>query len=214
MSNRKYTPEHLTWLAENIQGCPHAELTERFNLRFGLSVKQDALTSFTIKNGLRNGIERRIQKGDQIGRATQFKKGAVPFNKGKKKWWTGGEETQFQPGNMPQTWKPVGTETVRGDGYTWVKVAEPKKWREKHRMIWEAAHGPIPKGHALLFADGNKLNIELDNLILVTRSQLVRLNQNHLIQGDADLTRSGVIVADIITKVAQRKKQGRGRAKA
>lgn len=210
---RKYTPEHIAWLAENIKGCPHAELTERFNQHFGLNVTQGALTSLASKHGLRNGIVRRIQKGDQIGRATQFKKGHVTHNKGKKKWWTGGEATQFRPGNMPQTWKPVGTETVRSDGYTWVKVAEPKKWREKHRLIWEAVHGPIPKGHALLFADGNPQHIELDNLILATRGQLARMNQNHLIQSDADLTRTGLIVADIISKSAERKKQGKRRAK-
>ena len=107
---------------------------------------------------------------------------------------------------MPQTWKPVGTETVRADGYTWVKVAEPNKWREKHKIIWEAAYGQAPKSHAVIFADGDKQNIMLENLILVSRAQLVRLNQNDLIARDAELTKTGILVADIISKTAQRRR--------
>ena len=109
---------------------------------------------------------------------------------------------------MPQTWKPVGTETVRSDGYTWVKIAEPNKWREKHVLLWKAANGPVPAGCVLLFADGNQRNITLENLILISRAQLVRLNQKNLIGGSADLTRAGLLVADIMNKMAERRRGG------
>lgn len=77
-------------------------------------------------------------------------------------------------------------------------------------MLWEAANGPVPPGHALIFADGNKQNITLENLILVTRAQLARLNQNNLIGGSADLTRAGLLVADIIAKIAERRRGAKG----
>lgn len=38
----------------------------------------------------------------------------------------------------------------------------------KHRFLWETANGPIPKGHKVIFADGDKTNITLDNLIMVS----------------------------------------------
>ena len=54
--------------------------------------------------------------------------------------------------------------------------------------------------------DGNKRNFDPDNLILVSRAQLVRLNQGNLIQNDAELTRTGITIADIQNKIGERKK--------
>jgi hypothetical protein len=118
----------------------------------------------------------------------------------------GGEETQFKKGNRPHNYKPVGTERVNGEGYVDVKIADPNKWRSKHILIWEKENGPVPKGHVIIFGDGNRLNLELDNLILVSRKQLAILNKNNLIQKDADLTRTGIIVADIYRKINEQKK--------
>lgn len=202
-TQRKYNQEHINWLRENIRGTHYKELTQMFNERFGLNVSVTALASLCYKYGLHNGIDSRLNLA-KAGTPYRFQKGNIPFNKGRKGIsYPGMEATQFKKGNRPHTWKPVGTETVRSDGYTWVKIAEPNKWREKHRIIWEAANGPVPKGHAIIFADGNKQNIRLENLMLVTRAQLARLNQNGLIGGSADLTRAGILVADIISKIAE-----------
>lgn len=205
MSNRKYTPEHIAFLAENIRGCHFSALTKKFNTRFAMEASVSAVIALTNSYGLHNGIDTRLN-GEIQG--TQFKKGHIPANKGKK--GVGGwEPTQFKKGSMPWNYKPVGTERIDIYGYVCVKVADPKTWRFKHVLIWEAAKGPVPKGSVLIFADKNKLNVSLDNLILVTRGQLVRLNQNHLIQSDPELTRSGVIIADILAKCAERKRKGK-----
>ena len=207
MSNRKYTQEYIDFLSANINGCHFSDLTEKFNQHFGLNISVAAIISLIARYGLHNGIDCRLNKGYA---PTQFKKGHVPYNKGKKGIsYPGMEPTQFKKGSKPWNYRPVGTERINTDGYVEIKVADPNKWRAKHVLIWEAANGPIPKGYALIFADGNKLHVELSNLLLVTRGQLVRLNQNHLIQNDGDLTRSGVIIADIISKCAERKKHGR-----
>lgn len=213
---RKYGQEHINWLRENIQGTHFKELTRMFNERFGFSIGTAAMISLCDRFGLHNGIDSRFNPArDNAGVPYRFPKGHVPANKGKKGVsYPGMEATQFKKGNLPQTWKPVGTETVRGDGYTWVKVAEPNKWREKHRLIWEKTNGPVPAGHAIIFADGNKQNVTMENLMLITRAQLARLNQNNLIGSSADLTRTGVLVADIISKVAERRQGAkRGRRK-
>ncbi len=60
-----------------------------------------------------------------------------------------------------------------------IKVAEPNKWQMIHVYIWEQKHGKIPKGHCVIFKDKNTLNTRLDNLMLVTRAELVRLNQKY-----------------------------------
>ena len=109
-------------------------------------------------------------------------------------------------GQKPHNYKPVGSERVNGDGYVDVKIADPNKWRAKHRLLWEEENGPIPKGYVIIFGDGNRRNFQQDNLILVSKSQLAILNKNQLIQNDADLTRAGIVIADIYKKIGERKK--------
>lgn len=211
----RYTSEHIDWLRKNIHGIRFKVLTKMFNEHFGLNVSVTAMISLCNRYGLYNGIDSRFNPVMvNAGVLYRFQKGHVPANKGKKGIsYPGMAATQFKKGNIPQTWKPVGTETVRSNGYIWVKVAEPNKWREKHRLIWEKANGPVPAGHAIVFADGNKQNVTLENLILITRAQLARLNQNNLIGGSADLTRTGILVADVISKVAKRHRSAKRSSK-
>lgn len=100
---------------------------------------------------------------------------------------------------------PVGSERVNSDGYVDIKISDPNKWKGKHILIWEKENGPVPKGHCVIFGDGNNRNFDSNNLILVSRQQLIVLNKNNLIQSDADLTRTGVIIADLYQKINERK---------
>jgi len=186
------------FLLANCKGIGHKAMAEALNAQFGTTYTASRIKSFYGNHKLDSGLD------------GQFHSGHTPFNKGKKGIsYPGMEPTQFKKGSKPWNYKPVGTERINTDGYAEVKIADPNKWRAKHVLIWEAAHGPVPKGNTLIFADGNKRHVELSNLLLVTRGQLARLNQNHLIQEDGDLTRSGIIIADIISKCAERKRHGR-----
>ena len=127
-------------------------------------------------------------------------------------------ETQFKKGHLPHNTKPIGYERINKGGYVEVKVkmrpSNPfcnDNFVLKHRFLWEAANGPIPKGHKVIFADGDKTNITLDNLRLVTDAKMARLNQNHLIQPDKDLTDAGLLVCDVLSKVALREKETKRR---
>lgn len=113
---------------------------------------------------------------------------------------------QFKKGNTPYNYMPVGSERVNGDGYVDVKVADPNKWKGKHILIWEKYNGPVPEGHAVIFGDGNRRNFDINNLIMVSRQQLLQLNRNNLIKNDANLTRTGVVIADLKIKINERKK--------
>jgi len=210
--NRKYTQEHIDYVAANIQGCPFKELTDKFNKQFGMSLRVSAMISLADRHGLHNGIDSRLNTGYK---PTQFKKGHVPANKGNKGVFLGGkvaEACQFKKGHKAHNWVPIGSERVNGDGYIDIKVADgklQKNWKGKHILIWEEHNGPMPKGHVVIFGDGNRRNFDPDNLILVSRAQLAVLNKNRLIQDNADLTRAGIIVADIYRKIGERKKTKR-----
>ena len=138
--------------------------------------------------GLKAPREKYVRSG-QLGTrhpkamAHRFKKGTTPPNKGKRmpaavyKKCAG---TMFRKGNIPATHRPVGTETLRSDGYIWVKVEEPNKWRLKQRLLWEQHNGPIPPGYNVQFKDHDPKNCRIENLYIISRSDQMR-NENSLI---------------------------------
>lgn len=201
--NRKYTADHIDFISGNIVGRRYRDLTEMFNARFGMELKISTMISLASRHGFRNERDCRFNTGWE---PTQFKKGHVPANKGKK--GVGGwAPTQFKKGHKPANYKPVGTERVNTDGYVEIKIADPRTWKGKHKIIWEAANGPVPPGHVLIFADGNKLNVTLENLLLITRRELAVMNKKGLIANKAELTKAGVTVAGIFLKITERKKK-------
>ena len=48
-----------------------------------------------------------------------------------------------------------------------------------HLLVWRAAHGPAPAGHAVIFRDGDKRNVALSNLECVSRAENMRRNSIH-----------------------------------
>lgn len=126
------------------------------------------------------------------GRAHQFAKGMVPANKGKKMppGWAPGRmaQTQFTKGSRPHTWVPVGSYTINSDGHLDQKVNDdpgPRhvRWKPVHRLVWEAAHGPVPSGHTVVFKPGRATAvlelITLDAVELLTRAELMARNTIH-----------------------------------
>lgn len=100
----------------------------------------------------------------------------------------------------------IGTESVTEKGYVIIKTKE-KKWEYKHRYIYQKYKGEIPPGYLIIFADKNNRNFEIDNLILISRKQAMILNKFKLISDDAELTKFGVNVANLIIKIGERKNE-------
>lgn len=186
--------EEKEYLEEITPGHHYKEIqklmTDKFNYNFTLEQIKGAIRRYKLNTGFTG----------------HFKKGNIPFNKGMKGiCFQGSEKTHFKKGNIPANHRPVGSERINVDGYIEIKVADPNKWRLKHQVIWEEHNGHIPKGYAVIFGDRNPKNLDINNLILVSRKQLLILNKKKLIKNDADLTRTGVIIADLSIKIGERK---------
>lgn len=191
----KFTREQLDYLREIAPGRSTAEHTRMMNEKFGLQLTAGQIKSCKGNYGITSGLDGRFAKGHESWNAG--KKGLV--TPGSEKGW-------FRKGNRPRNYMPVGSERVNTDGYLDVKIADPNKWRAKHRLIWEAAHGKVPKGYALIFADQDRMNVTLENLILVSRAQLVTMNKVGLLYDDAESTKSGLVIADVLMAASRRKK--------
>lgn len=193
---KRYPKEVKEFIKENYVGVGPKEMTEMLNKKFGTNYTRTQIKGYYANNKINSGLN------------GFFRKGYKPWNAGLKGVVTGGVETQFKKGNKPANWMPIGSERINCDGYVDVKIADGKKqrnWKGKHLLIWEKHNGPVPAGHAVIFGDGDNRNFELSNLILVSRKQLLVMNRNNLIQKDANLSRTGVIIADLYSKISERK---------
>jgi len=130
----------------------------------------------------------RLRRGDHVGAAFRFRPGHVPANKGlRRPGFAPGrmKDTQFKAGHRdPSRWKPIGS-TRLSDGYVFRKIADTpnvpwtRNWTLEHRRIWAEAHGPVPKGFVLVFRNGDRTDVRLDNLDLIPHRTLMARNTVH-----------------------------------
>lgn len=198
----KYTKEMRDFISNMYKGISTRELTEIFNHEFGTSVSISKMKAYKGNHKLNSGL------------TGQFPKGHVPVNKGTKGLYNaGGNKTSFKQGQMPLNTDPVGTEKVLKDGYIWVKINDIPKakknvnWKQKQKLIWEQVNGPVPDGYFVMFADGNNRNFEPDNLVLVTKAEMLYLNRYGLIYNDSDVTKSSVLIARMMSKANDLKRR-------
>ena len=192
----KYTDEMIEFLREVAKGKTYVELVKIFNKKYDLEITVGKMKNLLSRKKIHTGT------GGNL-----YKKGYIPWNKGKK-GYMGANRTSFKKGHRPKSWKPVGSERVDKDGYTLIKIAEPKKWALKHRVIWEEHYkNKVPKRSVIIFADGDKTNLNVDNLICVTRNELRVLNQCRLIRSVPELTKTGLNIAKIRIKLAEIRKE-------
>ena len=183
----KWTDEEKEYLALIVKGSTYKEITKKMNDKFEYNFSEEQVKGMMYRNKLTTGT------------GGYFKKGSTPWNKGLK-GYMGANKTSFKKGTIPPNQVPIGTESITKGGYIKVKVGEPNKWKLKQRYIYEQHYGEIPDGHSIIFADGNKMNFDIDNLIAVSKSEMLILNNNNLRFEDKELTKVGVNIAKVIDK--------------
>ena len=192
----KWTDKEKEYLTQICKKNDYDTILKMMNDKFECSFNRRQIISFMRRNKL---------KSEAIKNNGRFSKGMTPWNKGLS-YMPNNKETRFQKGNIPHCHREVGSERIIRDGYIEIKVAEPNVWDLKHRVIYREHYGEIPNGHNIIFADGNKMNFGIDNLIAVSKAEMLILNNNNLRFEDKELTKVGVNIAKVIDKAKKRNK--------
>ena len=170
---KKYSTNELAFIEKHYPTKDNAWIGEKLNR----TVMQ--ITSTAKRYGFKKGY------------CCRFKSGHTPANKGKKMPRELREKvkhTFFQTGHIPKTYRPVGSERINVDGYIEIKIADPNKWDQKHRVVWRQHNGEIPHLFNVQFKDNNRLNCNIDNLYLISRQK--QMIQNSIIRYPPELRTS------------------------
>lgn len=193
----KYEQEHIDFIKAH-QGASAREMAELFTEHFNIHVTKNQMKAVMYRNNISSG---------KTGR---FEKGNIPHSKGKqmsKEQYEKCKPTMFKKGHIPKNHREIGSERITKDGYIEIKIKEPNLWVLKHRLIYEKYYGEIPAGYSVIFGDGDKLNCDINNLILVSRSELLLMNRNKLIKNDSVLTKVGVNIAKLLDTINKKKRE-------
>lgn len=213
MGKTKWGDGIVEFIENNYKGIDNIELARLINEKFNFNINNRDVASFKVRYKIKTGkdLSSGINKGC-------FKSGRTPINKGQKDWYKNlpkesrdkMKKTQFKKGHISYNELPLGSEIIKGNDFIYIKIKSgknKKNWKAKHHMIWEEHHGKIPKGYNVIFADGNRRNFDIDNLMLVTHAEELDLNMLHLRFNDKELTKTGLNIVKVHKKIVEKEKE-------
>lgn len=200
-----WPPDRVEWLRSFAPGHDIYEIIDEFERLYGIRMTKCSMKNAKVRYGARSGTN--------VG---QFQKGQEPANKGRTWDEMGMSERsrvncrkgQFKKGQLPHNAadKPIGSERTDQDGYVFVKVAErPSRtdrndnWVLKQRLVYEREVGPIPDGHMVVFADGDKSNFDPSNLVLVPRDLWATITRKRIAYWDAESLVTAMNIARLVS---------------
>jgi hypothetical protein len=215
----RYTQEEIQFIKMNYAGKSRSELLELYNRTFNQTISLGKLAQIMHKHGLRKikyhkctADEIRFLENNINGRSYNelFDMFNLKFNLSiSKSTFTGILQFNNIKNNNNNKLSsvgnrcPIGSERVKSDGYIVVKTESG--WKLKHKVIWEEAHGEVPKSHRIILLDGDKKNIRLDNLFLVSKREFIYMVGNNLyFPKNAELLKTGNLISKIIIKSKDR----------
>ena len=143
-----YTEEQEEWLRQNVSKYDSRDLAHEFNKTFQADVDSVSVRNHCTVKGIKIGYS--AHKGYRYYRND-----------------------------------PIGAEFINHRGEVFVKVSDEKRargynglnWKLKSHLVWEQHHGEIPKGHGIVYLDGNRANCDISNLECVSNSIRGRISR-------------------------------------
>ncbi len=168
----KWTKKKTEYLLKNYNSIPLKQICRKLNI-----------SECAVRRKMKKlNIKRNSEIIEKFRKKSQFKKGHIPANKGKKGTHFS-PATEFKKGHMPANTLYDGCIRMRHNYkrkliYLVIRIA-PMKWISLNRYIWEKHYGPIPKGYNIIYKDGNPLNVTIENLKMINNQENARRNSNY-----------------------------------
>lgn len=103
--------------------------------------------------------------------------------------------------------RPIGSERVKKDGMTQVKVA-PRKWEYKQRLIYEQYYGvKLTSDDYIIFLDQDRTNFDISNLKRISRHESSILSNQKMFSKNPNVTELGILTSKLMIKVKELKKE-------
>jgi hypothetical protein len=200
MKRRIFTPDEIEYIMANYPSMRSDKMAEKlgcalysiYNAANRLHLKKSEEFLLSDESGRLN------KKLANVGKPFRFTPGHVPANKGQKM----SEEvkqkvarTFFQKGHLPANTSFDGDIRIRDVSkgkryrrpYKYIRVSKAN-WRMLQVYNWENLYGPIPKDKIIVARDGDTLNCDPSNWMMVDRA--THLDRN---SGRSELTDKYVI---------------------
>ena len=187
----KIKEKEKEFIDSHYKGVSTSKMAKLLYEATGTKVNKSTIVEYYRRKGFKSGVNGRFQKG-HVG-LSEEKLNNI-------------RRTQYKVGHKPLNHKPIGASYIRSDGYKYVKVAE-HNWKTEQKLVWKEANGEIPDGYKILHLDGNSLNNNLDNLMLISNGESVTVNGYGLTK-DADLNKAIVLTARLKYKLQEEKDGG------
>ena len=186
------------FVRDNSYGVDSVTLAEMVNEKFGIGISPHNMGAYCQRHGIKRGITGWFQKGN------------APANKGRKQSeycspeaLERSRQTQFKKGQRAANELPLGTVAVH-EGRKMYKVSMTgpynERWKLYNRIVWEQHHGPIPDGMQILFKDGDCLNCDIDNLMLITKAEKAVMARAGYFNAGPEGRETGVALAKLRIK--------------
>lgn len=191
--NLLMSDEEAEYMASIIPGRLSRDVVRMMNEKFGSELTVRQVQAWKKNHKTPSGYD------------TRWRAGQKSWIKGRK--FPGHTNAGcWEKGHIAFNNLPIGT-IRRHDKYWVIKVRDGKlneNWELLHRHIWEQENGPIPEGHRLIFRDGNRDNVTLENIVCVSTQDAAVAVLKYGLTDDPDIN-------DVILNVAKLKRKTRER---
>lgn len=177
---RELYPMHTSQHVAAVIGCRWEQVQEK---AWRLGIKKDPAFFSEVGKALASS---------PLAQARRFKKGHETWNKDMKGLQLS-PNTQFKPGTRhgmaAKNWLPIGSNRMSKEGYMERKIADSSPAKRSnfvpvHHLVWRMHGQTVPRGHVLIFIDGDKNNPDINNLTTISRAENMARNSIHRLPDD------------------------------